>query len=312
MDILKRACYLVLCISIILVFSCARKEKKLQYLIGFSQYSSVEPIREAINKSIFEEAEKYFDLLMIKFADAQQDTMKQSIDIENFLKLDIDLLIVAPGEGELVKNAIKKVYESKKPVIVLDKMLDGEYYTCYIGVDNKEIGVEVGEYVVKILNGKGNIVEICGHPNSYVTIERSNGFREVVSKYPEIRIVHTDFADWLIPLAITRMEIALRKYKKIDLVYAYNDAMAIGAYLASRSQGRENQIIFIGTGGLPGQNGGLKAIIDRKLNATFLYPTYGKEALQYALDILNGKIVPKVVKLESNLITIENVNSFLK
>lgn len=312
MDIFKRTNYLVLFISIILIFSCARKEKKSQYLIGFSQYSSVEPIREAMNKSIFEEAEKYFDLLMIKFADAQQDTIKQSIDIENFLKLDIDLLIVAPGDGELVENAIKKVYESKKPIIVLDKMLNGEYYTCYIGVDNKEIGTKVGEYAVKMLNGRGNIVEICGHPNSYVTVERSKGFREVISKYPEIRIIHTDFADWLIPLAITRMEVALRKYKRIDLVYAHNDAMAIGAYMASRSQGRENQIIFVGTGGLPGENGGLKAIIDRKLNATFLYPTYGKETMQYTLDILNQKIVPKVVKLESNLITIENVNSFLK
>jgi len=298
--------------TFLLLNNCERGVKEGPYLIGFSQYSSVDPLRQAMNKSLLYEAEKYSDIIKIEFADAQKNSIKQESDIENFLKMGVDLLIVAPGEAELLSEAVRKVYNSEIPVILLDQMLENESYTCFIGVDNSEIGREAGKYAEKILNGKGNIVEIRGLPNSYRTIERTKGFREIIDKNPEINIIYTDFADWLIPLAITKMELALRKYEKIDLVYAHNDPMALGAYLASRSQGRESQIMFIGIGGLPDPNGGLQAVIDGKLNATFLYPTCGKEAIEYALKVLNGEKVPKIIRLEAKLITEENAELFLK
>ena len=298
--------------TFLLLNNCERGAKKGPFLIGFSQYSSVDPLRDATNKSLLDEAEKYSDILRIEFTDAQQDPIKQESDIENFLKMGINLLIVAPGEVESVIEAVRKVYNSKIPVILLDQMLENESYTCFIGVDNSEIGREAGEYAAKILNGKGNIVEIRGLPDSYRTTERSKGFREIIDKNPEINIIYADFADWLRPLAITKMELALRVYEKIDLVYAHNDPMALGAYLASRSQGRENQIMFIGIGGLPDPGGGLQAVIDGKLNATFLYPVCGEEAVEYALKILNGEKVPKIIRLKPKLITEENAELFLK
>ncbi len=298
--------------TFLLLNNCERGVKKGPYLIGFSQYSSVDPLRDAINKSLLDEAEKYSDILRIEFTDAQQNPIKQKSDIENFLKMGVNLLIVAPGEAESVTEAVRKFYNSKIPVILLDQILENVSYTCFIGVDNSEIGREAGEYAAKILNGKGNVVEIRGLPNSYRTMERSEGFIEVMDQNPEINIIYTNFADWLTPLAITEMELALRMYEKIDLVYAHNDPMALGAYLASRSQVRESQIVFIGIGGLSGPNGGLQAVVDGKLNATFLYPECGKEAVEYALKILNGERVPKIIRLKAKLITEENVESFLK
>ena len=302
---------MIIC-TFLLLNNCERGTKKGPYLIGFSQYSSVDPLRDAMNKSLLDAADKYSDILKIEFVDAQQNSIKQESDIENFLKMGVNLLIVALGEAESISGAVRKVYNSEIPVILLDQMLENESYTCFIGVDNSEIGREAGEYAAKILNGKGNIIEIQGLPNSYRTMERSKGFREIIDKYPEINIIYTDFADWLIPLAITKMELALRKYEKIDLVYAHNDPMALGAYLASRSQGRESQIMFIGIGGLPDTGGGLQAVIDRKLNATFLYPACGEEAVEYALKILNEERVPKIIRLKAKLINEENVELFLK
>jgi len=302
---------MIIC-TFLLLNNCERGTKKGPYLIGFSQYSSVDPLRDAMNKSLLDAADKYSDILKIEFVDAQQNSIKQESDIENFLKMGVNLLIVALGEAESISGAVRKVYNSEIPVILLDQMLENESYTCFIGVDNSEIGREAGEYAAKILNGKGNIIEIQGLPNSYRTMERSKGFREIIDKYPEINIIYTDFADWLIPLAITKMELALRKYENIDLVYAHNDPMALGAYLASRSQGRESQIMFIGIGGLPDTGGGLQAVIDRKLNATFLYPACGEEAVEYALKILNEERVPKIIRLKAKLINEENVELFLK
>ena len=302
---------MIIC-TFLLLNNCERGTKKGPYLIGFSQYSSVDPLRDAMNKSLLDAADKYSDILKIEFVDAQQNSIKQESDIENFLKMGVNLLIVALGEAESISGAVRKVYNSEIPVILLDQMLENESYTCFIGVDNSEIGREAGEYAAKILNGKGNIIEIQGLPNSYRTMERSKGFREIIDKYPEINIIYTDFADWLIPLAITKMELALRKYEKIDLVYAHNDPMALGAYLASRSQGRESQIMFIGIGGLPDTGRGLQAVIDRKLNATFLYPACGEEAVEYALKILNEERVPKIIRLKAKLINEENVELFLK
>ncbi|NVM03266.1 MAG: substrate-binding domain-containing protein [Candidatus Helarchaeota archaeon] len=313
MHCFRKVSLVIVIIGIFLLLnSCGRKVKKGPYLIGFSQYSSVEPIRNAMNKSLFDEAKKYSDILSIEYADALQDPIKQESDIEDFLKMNVDLLIVAPDETELITETVRKVYKSKIHVIVLDQMLESEYYTCFIGADNREIGREIGKYAAKILNGRGNIVEIQGPPGSNRAVERKEGFREIIDKNPEINIICTDFADWLRPLAITKMELALRAHEKIDLTFAHNDQMALGAYLASRSQGRENQIIFIGIGGLSGPGGGLQGVIDGKLNATFLYPTCGKEAIEYVLKILNGERVPKIIRLKTKLITKENAELFLE
>ena len=87
MNVFKKVYFVIIAISVILLLhSCIRKAKEGPYLIGFSQYSSVEPIREAVNASIFDEAKKYSYLLQIEFADAKQDPAKQRFDIENFLR----------------------------------------------------------------------------------------------------------------------------------------------------------------------------------------------------------------------------------
>jgi len=262
-------------------------------------------MRNAINDSILNEAKKYSNLLKLEFADADQDPIKQQSNIENFLKAEVDLLIVALKGDNALEEVMKKVFDSGIPIIVIDQMPDNEYYTCFIGVDNIQIGREAGKYAAEILNGEGNIVEIRGLPSLNSSDERSRGFREIIDNYPDMKIVYSDFANWMIPLAITKMEMALREQDKIDLVFAHNDQMAIGAYLASRSHRREDRIIFVGVGGLSGEGLGLQALDDGKINATFLYPTYGNETLEYALKILNKKNVPRIVKLNTSLITKE-------
>ncbi len=298
--------YTILTFALLLLpGNCGKSTKDSRYLVAFSQFNTVEPMRNAINNSILDEAKKYSNLLKLEFTDADQDPVKQETDIENFLEAEVDLLIVALKGDNSLKEVMKKVFDSGIPIIIIDQMPDNEYYTCFIGVNNIQIGKEAGKYAVEILNGEGNIVEIRGLPGLNSSDERSSGFKEIIDNYPDMKIVYSDFANWMIPLAITKMEMALREQDKIDLVFAHNDQMAVGAYLASRSHRRENRIVFIGVGGLSSEGLGLQALDDGKINATFLYPTYGKETLEYALKILNKKNVPKTVKLNTRLITKE-------
>ena len=102
------------------------------------------------------------------------------------------------------------------------------------------------------------------------------------AQFPDIKIIHDPVANWLREEAMTQMEAALSAHAKIDLVYAHNDPMAMGAYLAAKAKGRDTQMKFVGIDGLPGLDGGRQAVQDGKLAATFVYPTGVREAIDVA------------------------------
>jgi ribose transport system substrate-binding protein len=270
-------------------------------LIGFSQANLGEPWRVAMNAEVAEAAKAHPDLEIV-YADAQQDNAKQVADVENFLRQKIDLLIISPNEAKPLTPVVRRAFETKIPVIVLDREIEGDTYTTFIGADNRAIGRAAGEYAATLLGGKGNVVEIKGLPGSTPARDRSDGFREAIAQYPDIHVIHDPVANWLREEAMTQMEAALAAHADIDLVYAHNDPMAIGAYLAAKAKGRDSTIKFIGIDGLPGLDGGRQAVADGKLAATFVYPTGGKEAVEIAVKILQGDSVPHRVTLESERI----------
>jgi ribose transport system substrate-binding protein len=264
--------------------------------VGFSQCNLGEPWRVAMNAEVAARA-KDFPELEVVFADAQQDNAKQVADVETFLRQRVDLLMISPNEAKPLTPAVEKVFKAGIPVIVIDRGLEGESFTVFIGADNYEIGRQAGEHIVELLGGKGRIVEIRGLPGSPPAIDRGRGMRDVVAKFPGITIVHDPVANWLREEAMAQMEMALAANPVIDLVYAHNDPMAVGAYLAAKAKGREKEMKFIGIDALPGLDGGRQAVADGKLDATFVYPTGGRQAVELAVKILKGEKVPHRVVL---------------
>jgi ribose transport system substrate-binding protein len=126
---------------------------------------------------------------------------------------------------------------------------------------------------------------------------------DAIAPHPGLRIIHAPVANWLREEAMAQMEMALAAHPRIDLVYAHNDPMAVGAWLAARAKGRERETKFIGIDALPGLDGGRQAVADGKLEATFVYPTGGREAVELAARILKGESVPHRVVLKSEKIT---------
>ena len=282
--------------------SACGKEQGTRKLIGFSQANLGEPWRVAMNAEVAEAAKGHPELEFV-YADAQQDNAKQVADVENFLRQKIDLLIISPNEAKPLTPIVKRAFESGIPVVVLDREIEGETYTTFIGANNRDIGKAAGEYVATLLGGTGAVVEIKGLPGSTPARDRSEGFREAIAGFPGIRIVHDPVANWLREEAMSQMESALSAHPTIDLVYAHNDPMAMGAYLAAKAKGRDSAMKFIGIDGLPGLDGGRQAVQDGKLAATFVYPTGGREAVDIAVRILKGEQVPHRITLGTERIT---------
>jgi len=282
---------------------------KRKWIIGFSQCNNAEPWRAAMNKALLAEAARHADELEVILMDAQNDSAKQRSDVENLVTRGIDLLIISPKEATPLTRPVKKVYESGTPVIVLDRDIDEPAYTCFIGAPNKPIGEMAGKYAVKLLGGEGKVVEIMGLQSTPPGRERHEGFLQGIAG-SKLEIIYSQDAAWLREEGMKVMENALQAFPRIDLVYAHNDPMALGARRAAEAAGRAGEMKFIGIDGLPEE--GVKAVLEGKLDVTFWYPTCGKEAIRTALKILQGEKVPKRIALKSMAITKENARAFLE
>jgi len=302
---LKRRMSAMLLLGAMFLSGCGmsgqHEEDEVTFLIGMSQANLGEPWRVVMNDEIRAEASKHPHLRVI-FTDAAQDSQKQIRDVEKLLGYGIDLLMISPNEAEPLTPVVQKAYQSI-PVLVIDREIEGDGYTMFIGADNRQIGRMAGEFVAGLLGEEGGrVIEVLGLPGSVPAQHRSEGFREVIAEHRTIAIVETAVADWLRDKAEDEILVTLAQHPDADVIYAHNDPMALGASRAAKKLGIEG-IRFIGIDGLPGPDGGAQLVADGVLQATFTYPTGGTEAVEYAIRLLESKgDVPKRLTLESNII----------
>lgn len=273
------------------------------YRIGMSQCNLGEPWRVQMNADIRTAAEQHDDLEVI-FKDAQNDTLKQRAHVEEFISAGVDALIISPKEAQPLTDPVARAYRAGIPVIVLDRAVLGDDFTCFIGADNKRIGKAAGQWIATRLGGKGKVVELKGLMTSTPGQDRHTGFREGIAG-SEIQVVFEADMKWLEPEARKEMESALSRFADIDLVYAHNDPGAHGAYLAAKAAGREKKLLFVGIDALPQE--GIAYVAQGLLSATLQYPTGGAQAIEVVRQILAGQQVPKQIVLGSRLFTQENV-----
>lgn len=276
-----------------------------KFKIGFSQCTSEDSWRKAMQSEMQNELILFQNMELI-ITDAHDNNEKQIKDIRKLVKSGIDLLIVSPNESAPITPIVEEVYHQGIPVIVLDRKIESKNYTAQISADNYLIGKEAGKYAVKLLNGEGNIVEIWGLKGSSPAIERHKGFSEIISKYPNIKTIFSETGEWFKQGGTKMMQHAVEQHDDIDLVFAHNDYMAIGAYEVLKEKFGDNRPFLLGIDGLPGPNDGIDAVIHKKINATFLYPTGGAEAIQLAYKILNKTPFKKNIILQTVLIDSTN------
>jgi ribose transport system substrate-binding protein len=312
---------LVLTVGICSVAGC--RQSSARWTIGMSQCNLGEPWRVQMNEDIKQAADRhnarmaadgklvdpdgtqYTCDVQVVFKDAQNDTQKQRSHVEEFVAADVDLIIISPKEAAPLTDPVAEAVDAGIPVIVLDRAVLGEKYTCFIGADNVQIGHAAGKWLVEKLGGKGKIVELKGLMTSTPGQDRHSGFRKAIEG-SQLEVIFDADMKWLEPNANKEMESALARFDKIDAVYAHNDPGAHGAYLAAEAADRHKEMLFVGIDALPHE--GVAYVKQGILSATFQYPTGGAEAIDVALKIFNGEKVPKKIVLGSRVFTAENVD----
>ncbi|MBC9796118.1 substrate-binding domain-containing protein [Sinomicrobium weinanense] len=279
-----------------LLFSCTglRKEKD-KIKIGFSQGMTTDDWRKQMNKSMRLEASLHDDV-DLAILDADDDVEKQLTDIETLIRNRSDIIIVSPIQSRPLTAVVEKSVKAGIPVIVIDRKIENERYTAYIGADNIEVGRNAGRYIASVIphhEGGIRIVEIKGLKGSSPAYERSLGFRQIVNRFEKLKVVASIDGNWESESVKAPLRNILKQDKDIDYVFCHNDRMALSAWEVAREKGVENKIKFIGVDGLNTRNGGIQLVQDKVLQATIFYPTGGNEAIKLALKILNKDPVSK-------------------
>lgn len=287
----------ILCLAGILM-SCTQKHTR--YRIGVSQCSDDE-WRHKMNNEIVREA-LFYDGVEVEIRTAKDNNRNQIADIKYFIDKKVDLLIVAPNEAAAITPVVEKAYRQGIPVVVIDRKILSDKYTAFVGADNYEIGKDVGQYILNRLHGKGKVLEITGLEGSTPAMERHKGLTDVLKEESGIEITASVDGAWLQSVAGEKMDSVFQTNKNIDLVFAQNDRMAIGAYLSARQQQLEKEMLFVGIDALPGKEYGVEQIINGVLDATFIYPTGGDKVVQVAMDILEKRPYERDTKLSTALV----------
>ncbi len=304
----------VLTTTVMAIGAPANEDK---FLIGMSQANKGEPWRQAMNDQIAAAAKAYPELEVV-FADAAQNNAKQVADVENFLQQGIDLLIISPNEAAPLTDVVAKAFDKGIPVIVLDRKVNGEKYTMWIGADNVLIGKKAGEYVAKWCKDKAiapcNVLEIRGLEGATPAKERGDGFREGIASNPDVTIIASQNADWLREKAIPVSQSMFAANPEFNVVYGHNDPMAEAAIISAENAKIDlSDKIVIGIDGLPTLDGGIKSVMDGRISVTYVYPTGGAEAIDWAVKILEKGVEPeRTVVLETIEITKDNAEEMYK
>ncbi len=253
------------------------------YKIGVSQCSQDDwrmKMNDEINREIM-----FHEDAVVEIRSADDNNERQISDIRYFADNDFDIIIVSPNEAAALTPIIKEVYERGIPVVVFDRNINGDTYTARIGVDDEGLGRSAAHYALHMLGSEAKAIEIYGLSGSTPAEGRHKGFvgefeaggGTVLAGVP---------GNWNKEDAVQVVDSLLTVYPDVDLIYAHNDRMAIGASEVASRRGRRD-IKIIGIDAAP--EIGIRAVADSVIDATFLYPTEGHRVLQTALAILKGE-----------------------
>ncbi|HEY3412863.1 MAG TPA: substrate-binding domain-containing protein [Armatimonadota bacterium] len=276
------------------------------FVIGYSQSTLQDPWRKAMNSEL-EAEEKLHSNVTVNKQDAQNVASTQINQVETLDTQGIDALMISPKESGPLTPEVSKIFKKGIPVILLDRGIDGPNYTTLVGADNTLIGKQAGEYVKSKFPNGARIVEIAGIPDATATRERAKGFRDGLGDLKKYPIVASQPADYKRGPAIDVMNTIVTGNDNIQVVYAHNDEMALGAVKVLKDRGLLKSIAVIG---VDGQNEAIDAVAKGDMAATFVYPRPGAEGLKAAIAVLEGKKVEKRITLPTIQITKENAAQY--
>jgi simple sugar transport system substrate-binding protein len=286
----------------------ARAQKPI--VLGFSQIGAESEWRTANTESIKQAAKDAG--VDLKFADAQQKQENQIKAIRSFIAQKVDVIAFSPVVESGWETVLREAKAAKIPVILTDRAVnakDDTLWVTFMGSDFLEEGRKAGRWLVehsKDAKGDVNIVELQGTVGSAPAIDRKKGFEEVIKADPKFKVIRSQTGDFTRAKGKEVMEAFLKaEGKKINVLYAHNDDMAIGAIQAIEEAGLKpgKDITIIS---IDAVKGAFEAMMAGKLNVTVeCSPLLGPQLMQAVKELKGGKTLPKRIVTEESIFPME-------
>ena len=279
-------------------------------VLGFSQIGAESEWRTANSESIKASAkEAGIDL---KFADAQQKQENQIKAIRSFIAQKVDVIAFSPVVESGWGAVLREAKAAKIPVILTDRAVnekDESLWVTFMGSDFVEEGRKAGRWLVekmKDTKGEVNIVELQGTVGSAPAIDRKKGFEEIIKADPKFKIIRSQTGDFTRAKGKEVMEAFLKaEGKKINVLYAHNDDMAIGAIQAIEEAGMKpaKDVVIIS---IDAVKGAFEAMIAGKLNVSVeCSPLLGPQLMAAVKDLKAGKTLPRRIVTQEGIFPME-------
>ena len=285
---MKKVFFTICCL--ILLAGCTQEKA---FKIGVSQCSE-DDWRRKLNDEIMREVLLH-DNIRVEILSADDNSDKQKVDLRYFAQNGFDVIIASPNEIDAVTPVLDSIYAAGIPLIIFDRRTNNNNYTAFQGADNTAIGKAAARYIGAICQ-EPRIIELEGNLDTSPAIDRHEGFKSVVQEKPGMTLLASAEAEWTPEGGKRVTDSLLALYPSANIIYAHNDRMAMGAAEARKNAGRDD-VKIIGIDATP--EIGLKAVIDKVIDATFIYPSGGHQLIKTALAILEGNPYEKNLILPS-------------
>jgi len=238
-------------------------------------------------------------------ADANDDTAKQTSDIEDLISKGIQVLIVNPVDSDAVAPAVEDAIAKGIKVIAVDRVVNGVTVSCSIASDNVAGAELAAKFLVEKAGEGAEAIELTGVPGASATNDRGKGFHNIADK--SLKVVGSQTANFNREEGMSVMENLLQASPNVKCVFAHNDEMALGALEALNGK----EVIVAG---FDANDDALVAVKAGLLACTVAQQPalMGSTAVEKAVDLINGKTVAESVPVEVTLVTADNIDQFLK
>ncbi|MFC5814196.1 ABC transporter substrate-binding protein [Nonomuraea harbinensis] len=284
-------------------------------VMGFSQVGAESGWRTANTKSVQDSAKEAG--ITLKFSDAQQKQENQIKAIRSYIQQKVDVIAFSPVVESGWDTVLKEAQGANIPVILTDRAVDSadtSLYKTFLGSDFVEEGKKAGQWLVeeyKDASDTVNIVELQGTTGSAPANDRKSGFAEVIGADPKFKIIASQTGDFTRAKGKEVMEAFLKAHPDIDVLYAHNDDMGLGAIEAiegaGKVPGKDIKIITVDA-----VKDGMQALADGKINYIVeCSPLLGPQLMDLAKKVVAGESVPARVVTEETTFTQEQAKEAL-
>lgn len=271
-----------------------------QFTIGLSLSTLNNPFFVTLKDGAMKEAEAAGIKLIV--TDSQDNPATEAKNIEDLIVKKVDALLINPTDSSAIAPSVFKANKAGIPVFTVDRSAKQGEVVAHIASDNVAGGMLAAEFLVKQINGKGNVVELEGIAGSSAAIDRGKGFNDVISKNPGISVVSKQTANFNRAEGLRVFENILQAQPDVAGVFAHNDEMILGAIQAAQAAGRDKNIVFVGFDAV---DDAVNAVNSGQLQATVAQQPamIGELGVKSAADFLNGKSVDKNIPVPLSLVS---------